>query len=245
MAAPTILESTKPLLYETGCNEWPYSFAGSCFPVRWKDNLYIVSAFHCYENNKISPEATLYPIPAVPSEFFGFSCTLRAKIDGAKDLKHHDQIALQVSTKLHPISQTSAVEAIDLSNEDNIAKITDHDAVCEAWLRGYLVDNPTHSVDYEKSRIEQQAYLTNGIVSSRKSPFENCSYVKLKTPAPMGMSPNGISGSAVYVSDNHGKVRLAGTVIEFTEEFLVIDPTVLRATLEKENNAWTLSDSFP
>ncbi|NTU50085.1 MAG: hypothetical protein HGA87_04230 [Desulfobulbaceae bacterium] len=32
---PNILKSTQPLLYETGFDEWPYAYAGSCFPVRW------------------------------------------------------------------------------------------------------------------------------------------------------------------------------------------------------------------
>jgi len=50
MEVPNILDSTKPVLYQTGYEEWPYAYAGSCFPVRWKNNLYIVSAFHCFEN---------------------------------------------------------------------------------------------------------------------------------------------------------------------------------------------------
>lgn len=238
MITPTILESTKPLLYETGNDDWPYSYAGSCFPVRWRSNLYIVSAFHCYEKREVNPEATLYPIPTTTAEYFGFSCKLRAKIDESTDLKHYDQIALQVSSELHSSTQIDSVNAVDLSDLDTIAKLTDRNVVSDAWFRGYLYENSSHAIDHEFFKIKQQAYITNGIVSSRESDFKRCCYVKVKTPAPNGMSPNGMSGSAVYTSDKYGKIRFAGTVIEFnelTEEFLVIDPTVLRELLEKSN----------
>lgn len=201
-------------------------------------NLYIVSAFHCYENHQVNPDATLYPIPTTTTEYFGFSCILRAKINGSTDLKHYDQIALQVSSELHPNTQTDPVKAIDLSDSDMITKLTDPDAVTDVWFRGYLLENSSHAVDYELSKIRSQAYVTNGFVSSKKSNFEYCCYVKVITPTPRGMSPNGMSGSAVYASDKHGKLRFAGTVIEFNElakEFLVIDATVLRALLEKDN----------
>src|SRR5271169_382992 len=69
---PSILYSTKPVLYETGYKEYPYAFAGSCFPVRWNDKLYIVSAYHCFENHEVLPEKTLYPIPNYKNKWFRF-----------------------------------------------------------------------------------------------------------------------------------------------------------------------------
>jgi hypothetical protein len=234
---PKILESTKPILYETGYHEWPYAYAGSCFPVRWKSKLYIVSAFHCFENHQVAPEATLYAIPTKPEHFFGYCCKLRAKVNGAKDLKHYDQILLQVSPDIHSDEECNSVSAIDLSDTEMFVSLSSQE-VSDVWLRGFLLENPVHAVDYEVCKVRQQAYVTNGFVSSRKNLFNFCHMLKVKTPVPDGMSPNGMSGSAVYAVDQKGNVKLAGTVIEhnsLTDEFLVIDSIVLSELLRTEN----------
>jgi len=238
MNIPTILESTKPVLYETGYKEWPYSYAGSCFPVRWKSNLYIVSAFHCYENNQVRPEDTLYPIPKNQDNFFGFCCTLRAKVKDTKDLKHYDQILLQVSHEIHSEDELKSVDAIDLSVEESIINLSDS-GIRDVWLRGYLSENPSHEINYNERKVKSQAFITNGIVSSRKSTFDYCHMVKVKTPTPDGFSPDGMSGSPVYVTDDEGKMRFGGVVIEFniyTEEYMVIDSRVIKELLDKENS---------
>ena len=210
---PSILDSTKPILYETGYNEWPYANAGSCFPVRWKDKLYIVSAFHCFENHQVDPKNTLYPIQTNTAEYFGFCCKLKVKVNEAKDLKHYDQILLQVSPDLHSNEQRDALAAFDLSDAESVISLSSS-AIIDVWLRGFLLANPDHSIDYEKRKIRQQAYVTNGYVSSRKSFFDFCHMLKVKTPVPDGMSPNGMSGSAVYAVDCTGNAKFAGTVIE-------------------------------
>ncbi|MDX8399041.1 MAG: hypothetical protein R8K20_02185, partial [Gallionellaceae bacterium] len=225
---PQILNSTKPILYKTGYDEWPYAYAGSCFPVRWQNKLYIVSAFHCFENHQVEPEATLYPIPIKQNHFYGYCCTLRAKINEAKDLKHYDQILLQVSPNIHNDSELASVHAFDLSDSQNLISLSSQ-GISDVWLRGFLLENPGHEVDYETCKIRQQAYVTNGFVSSRKALFDYCNMLKVKTTIPDGMSPNGMSGSAVYAKDSNGNVRFAGTVIEhnsLTDEFLVIDSIV-------------------
>ncbi len=237
MAIPKILESTKPVLYETGYEEWPYSYAGSCYPIRWKNNLYIASAFHCYENHQVKPEDTLYPIPKEPDNFFGFCCTLRIKVEEASDLKHYDQILLQVSPEIHSEEQLNSVDAMELSDAESIISLS-NDGIKDVWLRGYLSENPSHEVNYEEQKIKQQAYVTNGIVSARKSTFDHCHMLKVKTPTPEGYSPDGMSGSPVYAEDNNGKIKFSGTIIEFnmcTEEFMVIDSQIIRELLRRKN----------
>ena len=237
MDTPPILEATKPILYETGYDEWPYSYAGSCFPVRWGNKLYIVSAFHCFENHQLKPEDTLYPIPTDKNDFLGFCFTLRAKIEEAEDSKHYDQILLEVSTDIHSEEQLNSVGAIDLSNIGSIITPSDKE-INDVWLRGYLSENPSHEISYDERKIKQQAYLTNGIVSARQSAFKFCQLLKVKTPTPEGYSPDGMSGSPVYATDQQGKIKFAGTIIEFdiyTEEYLVIDSSVIRELLSREN----------
>lgn len=234
---PEILKSTQPLIYETGCDEWPYAYAGSCFPVRWGENLYIVSAYHCYVNHQVTPENTLYSIPSDPKSFLGFCNTLREKVQGASDQKHHDQIALEVSCEIHDKTALDSVSALDLSIPKNSISLSDS-ALSDVWLRGFVFDNPAHEICYENNKIRQQAYVTNGIVSSRKSTFDHCHLVKVKTPVPEGASPRGMSGSAVYGVDQDGNVRFGGTVIEFNEctnEYMVIDAAVLSRVLGHKN----------
>lgn len=234
---PKILKSTQPLLYETGFDEWPYGYAGSCFPVRWKKSLYIVSAYHCYENHQIAPESTLYSIPSDERSFFGFCNTLRGKVQGVSDQKHYDQIALEVSCEIHDQTDLDSVVALDLSTPSNSISLSDA-GLSDIWLRGFVFDNPAHEVCYEQCKIRQQAYVTKGIVSSRKSTFDHYHMVKVKTPVPKGFSPRGMSGSAVYGKDRSGNIRFGGTVIEFNEytnEYLVIDAAVLSGLLDHVN----------
>lgn len=234
---PEILKSTQPLLYETGFDEWPYGYAGSCFPVRWKERLYIVSAHHCYENHQVAPENTLYSTPPNQRNFFGLCKTLRGKVQGASDQKHYDQIALEISSEIHDKAELNSVLALDLSMPGNLISLSDS-SLRDVWLRGFVFDNPSHEICYENNKIRQQAYVTNGIVSSRKSVFHHCHMVKVKTPVPVGFSPRGMSGSAVYGVGQDGEVRFGGTLIEFneyTKEYMVIDSAVLAEMLGHEN----------
>lgn len=235
---PPIIYSTQPILYDTGYEEWPYAYAGSCYPVRWKNNLYIISAHHCYKNHDVKPEKTLYPIPdSKPLQFYGFNFKLTAKITTTKNDKHKDQVILVVSNELHTQNIIDLTEAIDLSEDINIVSLSEP-KIKDVWLRGYLSNNPSHKIDYENKKLKPQAYITNGIVSSRESNSDFCHLLKVKTPFPEDLSPDGMSGSPVYAINKQGKLGLAGTVIEFntlTNEFLVIDSAVLRELLRREN----------
>lgn len=231
---PSILNSTQPILCETGCEDWPYSYAGSCYPIRWRNDLYIVSAFHCYGNRAISPECTCYPIPIDERQFFGFCRKLIAKNKLAKDLEHADQILLQVSSDIHSEAQLNSVEALDLSDDQSIISLSDQ-GIKDVWLKGYPMDNPFHIID--ETKIIKQAYVTNGIEYAKKSSYDHCHYLKVKTPTPNSYSPNGMSGSPVYALDLHDRIRLAGTLIgynRYTNEFLVIDSSIIRETIKKD-----------
>ena len=101
-----------------------------------------------------------------------------------------------------------------------------------------MSENPSHEISYDERKIKQQAYLTNGIVSARKSAFNFCHMLKVKTPTPEGFSPDGMSGSPVYATDYQGNIKCAGTIIEFniyTEGYLVIDSSVIRELLSRKN----------
>lgn len=234
----SIINSTKPILYDTGYEEWPYAYAGSCYPVRWKSNLYIISAHHCYKNHDVKPEKTLYPIPGSdPLQFYGFDFKLTAQIKKLEDEKHKDQVILVVSKELHAQNIINLTYAIDLSEDENLVSLSDPEIV-DVLLRGYLLANPSHKIDYDSKKLRPQAYVVNGIISSRESGSDFCHLLKVKIPFPENLSPNGMSGSPVYAINRNRVLGLSGTIIEFnifTNEFLVIDSLVLRELLKREN----------
>lgn len=234
MAIEDLLNSTMPLLCETGDEEWPYAFAGTCFPVKWKRNTYIISAGHCYKNHELNPTQTLYPIPEDKRTYFGFSDLIHGTNQNTKCL---DQIAIQISNKLHPSSQTNLINALDLSNINCIANTTNPETV-DVLIRGYPFGNPLHKIDYELSNIKSQAYVTDSYISTRPSNFNECIYIKFDKPKPNNIDANGMSGSPIYSLDKIGNIKYSGMIIEFnalTGEYLAIGPNILYELLRQAN----------
>ena len=162
---------------------------------------------------------------------------MTAKTKDIEDEKHKDQVILVVSNDLHTPNILELPNAIDLSDIKNIVSLSEP-GIKDVWLRGYLLENPSHEIDYDSKKLKPQAYVTNGIISSRESSSDFCHLLKVKTPFPDGLSPNGMSGSPVYAINQQGELGLSGTIIEFntyTKEFLVIDSAVLRELLKREN----------
>ena len=229
MTIDGLLNSTKPILYETGFDEWPYALSGTCFPVRYGDALFIVSANHCYDNIGISPEQTLYPRPDDPSGFFGFDLKVRARSPQAKDDKYYDQVVLRVAGSHHTKEEIEKVVALDLA-ERSSSLLPTSSRIQDIWLRGYPFDCPEYLIDYDQHTIRQQAYVTNGCITTSKAPFDFCYYIKMITPILPGMSPKGMSGAPAYGVTSRGKPAYCGTVIEYNtiiNEHLVIGPEVL------------------
>jgi len=235
MGIEELLTSTMPILYDTGCEEWPYAYAGTCFPVRYMETLFIVSADHRYRNHGISPERTLYPTPDDPASFFAFDLETHAAWPHAKDDKHRDQVLLRVARACHPEGETQRVPCLDLAESSN-ALLPVSGGLIDIRLRGYPFGCPQHAINYDAQKIRRQAYATNCHIRNRRSPFSLCYYVKMVTPIPTGMSPNGMSGTPAYGVSRLGSPAYCGTVIEYNEstsEYLVIGPEVLVNALRK------------
>jgi hypothetical protein len=80
------------------------------------------------------------------------------------------------------------------------------------------------------NKISYQAYTTNGALSVSKSPFDFCYLIRMVTPVPDGMSPNGMSGSPIYGITQSQDAVYCGTIIKhskYTDEYLVVGPEVL------------------
>lgn len=224
-----LLNSTKPILYETGNDAWPYALSGTCYPVKYNGSLFIVSAFHCYENSSIQPEQTLYPRPDDPSCFFAFDMQTRAHAKNANDDEHYDQVILHVARSCHGQEKMDKVVALDLAIPGN-AHLPTNSGINDFRIRGYPFDAPRYEINYDEKNIRQQAYSTNGCIGVDKAPFDFCYSIRMITPIPDGMTPNGMSGSPVYGMTYDNKPVHCGTIIRYSKdlgEYIVIGPEVL------------------
>lgn len=228
MTIDDLLNSTKPIVFETGEEEWPYALSGTCYPVKYNGVLFIVSAFHCYSNLKIKPENTLYPRPDNSNRFFAFDQQSRAHVEQAKDDEHYDHVVLRVAKSHHSHDEIDKVTALDLAVSTN-ARLPMSNGIKGFRIRGYPHDAPKHGVNYDLKKISQQAYNTNGCKGVKKAPFDFCYSLQMMTPIPCGMHPNGMSGTPVYgIIDGHPVY--CGTIIKYskiTGEYIVIGPEIL------------------
>jgi len=198
MEPPNILSATKPLLYETGVDDWPYAFAGTCFPLRYGNRLYILSAKHCFTNHSVRPEDMLYPTPLDQRTFFAFDTKIEGCVPTATSDLHSDFLAMRVASSKHNDDELRLQTAMDVSDGGNVIKPTSQ-ALMDVWLRGYPFDCPAHEIDYDGESIRSQAYTTNGGgVDVKDSQYDHCYWLRLKTPIGSDMSPCGMSGSPVY-----------------------------------------------
>jgi hypothetical protein len=195
--------------------------------VKFGSALFIVTAEHCFSNLGINPEQSLYPRPSDPRGFFAFDLKTVAKSPKARDAEHSDQIILRVSVAHHPVEETSKVRALDLAVPSNSSLPT---RVKDIVLRGFPWGLEKHRIDYDAGVVRQQAFATNGLVTANQSPFDHCYYIKMMTPIPDGMTPNGMSGTPAYGVMVDGAPVYCGTVICFntvTREYLIIGPEML------------------
>jgi hypothetical protein len=230
-----LLNSTKPILYETGVEEWPYALSGTCYPVKFRATLFVISAFHCYSNFGIEPEDTLYPRPDDPRGFFAFDTKFRAHSPQAKDNEHYDQVVLRVAKSHHSQAEIDKVSALDLANPGN-SRLPTSPRIKDFSIRGYPFDAPKHGINYDLKIISEQAYTTNGCLTVNKAPFDFCYLIRMLTPIPNGMSPNAMSGTPVYGITYDNKPVYCGTIIQYngvTREYLAIGPEVLVNALKR------------
>ncbi len=230
-----LLNSTKPIIYETENDELPYALAGTCFPVRYGNDLYIVSADHCFSNHRVEPRKTMYLSPVDGRTAFAFDLQIRASCPAVSDTKHHDQIVLRVAHCKHTQEEINRVHAIDLADPES-SRLPTNSNVRDIVLRGYPFKAPKYAINYDDLAIKLQAYVTNGCVSTTASPFDFCYYIRLLTPIPNGMAPIGMSGSPLYGVTRAGSPVFCGMIIEYdliTTEYLVIGPEILVNSLRK------------
>lgn len=230
-----LLRSTQPVLYETSSEEFPYALAGTCYPVKYGETLFIVSAFHCYKNFGINPEQTLYSRPDDKRTFFAFDQQTRAQAERATDEEHYDQVVLRVAMSKHTQEEIDRVVALDLALPSNSRPPANSD-LKDLIVHGYPFDAPQYGIDYDLKKITHQAYTTNGALGIGKAPYDFCYSIRMITPIPDGMHPNGMSGSPIYGITYTNNPVYCGTIIRYgsaTGEYIVIGPEILVSNLKK------------
>ena len=230
-----LLTSTKPIVYETNSEEYPYALSGTCYPVKYDRTLFIVSAYHCYENSKIDPEQTLYPRPEYPKGFFAYDLKSRAHADQAADDEHYDHVVLRVAASHHSQDEIDKVVALDLALPGN-SKLPNSGEIKDFIIRGYPFDAPKYAIDYDLKKISQQAYVTNGSLGVSAAPYDFCYSIRMIAPIPVGMHPNGMSGTPLYGVTHNDKPVYCGMIIRYwslTGEYVFVGPEIIVNALRR------------
>jgi hypothetical protein len=231
------LKLTKPILYETNIEKYPYAYAGTCFPIKWKNILYIITAKHCIKNHKISEEDILYPNPNDSRDFLAFNEKYFIEIT-SKDREIDDVVILKVAAT-EDFSKDDIInfDVIDISKENNIT-ILRNELVEDLFLRGYPFELDSHEILYDEDIIRQRAYTTNGFKKIKRSNlYEHCYNISFIEPIPEGISPNGMSGSPIFALKNN-RLVFCGMVTKFneiTKDYLIIGAEVIKCYLERIN----------
>lgn len=224
-----LLASTRPIIYETESEEYPYALSGTCYPVKYNGTLFIVSANHCYENFGIEPDQTLYPIPDDTTHFFAYDMKYRAKADQAADTEHYDHVLLRVAASHHSQDVIDKVVALDLAQSKN-SKLPTSSELKDFVIRGFPFDAPRHGIDYDLEEITEQAYVTNGCLGVGTAPYDYCYSIQMISPIPIGMHPNGMSGTPVYGVTYNGDPVYCGTIVKYrpiSGEYMFIGPEII------------------
>jgi len=234
-----ILNYTKPLLYDTDYEGYQYANAGSCFLLKWKKKLYIISAKHCFDKHSVQAKNIMYPIPN--SEYH---LGINNQFDINSQEEYADQVILEVKLDTQSKVLFDSSTIIDLSYPTSIISFDDS-KISDIYIRGFPLNNDNHDIKHEERKIQQQAYLTNGLIKTRKSNDDDCFYLKMKHPTynytlenndDNAKQANGMSGSPVYAIDINSNIYFVGIIIKYnkiTSEYLVINAHITREFISK------------
>lgn len=253
-----ILEYVQGIVYETDIIDYPVAFSGTCFPIRWGDVLFVITARHCFENKKTLNEDRgrfYYHLPQKSTDAVRFSIFYDVKAELGNISEKYQDIIIAVPKKQEEcIQDVSQICALDISNpmvcqsldyfdQSNFKNRDIRDNLDGVVVKGFPF--ATRKIDYDEHNIKIQGVRLEDCVEVRKSEFKECYYLKFNDPSffveagnhVLGCDANGLSGSPVYFYDRRNcNIFLLGMVIEYntlSEEFLVISSRVISSVVKE------------
>lgn len=150
-----LLEITRPILFESAHEEWPYWGKGSSFLASVGEHVFFVSAKHVFQNQAGSPDS-LRIFPSDASRIsIPFIALVLIRLDGVADESFKDLYLLKVDVDLFKESGDAPLHTIALENACvHPEKIAEGDSML---LFGF--PSELRGIDYESCKISYNRKL--------------------------------------------------------------------------------------
>lgn len=208
-------QCARPVIFETGNNDAPYSTAGTAFLVGFRQSLFVLTAAHVVRNCPIDK------LLVFPSDKSAKPLRLNTwwPVEGnPDDPDASDMLIIKADLESIPVSERNEGCLIHLTHPQAVEWFEARD-VSQFFLCGYpLVRN---GVDYFRSEINTQQFFLAGTYKG-KSPPEYCHVLNINNPLNLD-DFNGLSGSPVFCQKFENGVatapiRFCGMVLLGTAE---------------------------
>lgn len=226
----TALNFARGGIWDLDDTEWPFQLAGTISPIKWNNDLYLITAKHVAQNMGLNHNQVMYYLP--PDKYLSYDKTLNGdKNDNLKEDPCDDFVMLKI--KEDDVYKEFEYVLKNSFMELN-SNISFEDSLLDIYIRG--CPNPMNfdgtKIDFDKQKISQQCFVTNGFLNVRESECSGCYYVKMKTPTveTFGGDPQGMSGSLVYGVNEKCNAGVLGLLIGYNTlsmEYLVLSSEMI------------------
>lgn len=212
-------------IWDMNDTEWPFHLAGTISPIKYDGKLYLITAKHVAENMGLKHDQVMYYLP--PDKFLSYDNVLNGLTDGNLiDNPCDDFILLKIK---EDDVYKKFEKALNESVLDLNSAVSFDNQLLDVYIRGCPcpMNFDGTRIDFDKQKISQQCFVTNGFLNIRESEKPGCYYVKMKTPTveEFGGNPRGMSGSVVYGVNERCDFGILGILISYntlTKEYLVL-----------------------
>jgi hypothetical protein len=230
-ALTSLRQSSKPILFETGMDEAPYSGAGTGFLTLFEEQFYLLTARHVVKGANLD-ELMVFPNNE-SDESIPFNASFQVSNPQLLDSDYSDFSVLRVATEKLVMAERLSMQAIRMDNLSSNWKTVPEDY--EFIFFGYPTE--ARGVDYKRFRVASTQHLLVGRLVG-VSTLEFC--FELEITDFNGVSDlNGLSGSPVVAiprkcTDHVNAVcgmLIRGTATSGRVHF--IDANLIRRALEQ------------
>lgn len=226
-------------IWDLNDSEWPFHLAGTIAPIKYDGKLYLITAKHVAENMGLRHDQVMYYLP--PDKFLSYDKVVNGQLnENLKGDPCDDFILLKITEndvykKFERILNESV---LDLNSN-----VSFENQLLDVYIRGCpcLMNFEGTKIDFDKQKISQQCFVTNGFLNIRESEWPGCYYVKMKTPTVEDFDddPRGMSGSVVYGVNERCDAGILGILIGYkpgTTEYLVLSAeAICKRCMEHSN----------
>jgi hypothetical protein len=231
MSLDHLLETVKPVLYETGNEDAPYSGCGTCFLVLHNKQTYIVTAKHVVNGN-LGESLMVFPNRNTD---LSIPINVQITIDNPDsfDTDYSDIVIYRIDHDQLHIEPGSVMRTVDFSKYDHHWAARHRDS--GYYMLGFPVEH--RIVNYEEYLVSSTQHLLTGryFGPSASQYCHEIEFVALNGVTDL----NGLSGSPVFCAAKGGTPRAAtfcGMLLRggaAARRAVFVDAFVINAMLDK------------